>query len=113
MNRILGNVAASSGEHHATDLVPQPPATRDEIAREFKQTPIEMEREVRELVGKCVWDVFSDNHEVIDADQRVVDLGSFRASGEFIAHYLNRCLGFLEYDYIDFLLRNHLDRSAC
>ena len=82
----------------------QPPATRDEIAREFSQTPIETEREVRELVGKCVWDVFSDNHEVIDADQRVVDLGSFRATGGFIADYVNRCVGFEEYDYIDFYL---------
>lgn len=82
----------------------EPPATRDEIAREFKQTPIETEREVRELVGMCVWDVFSDNHEVIDANQRVVDLGSFRVAGGFIADYVNRCLGSAEYDYIDFYL---------
>lgn len=82
----------------------QPPATRDEIAREFKQTSIETDREIRELVGKCVWDLFSDNHEVIDSDQRVVDLGSFRATGGFIADYVNHCLGFPEYDYIDFYL---------
>lgn len=32
------------------------------------------------LLGLCLWDVFSDNHDVIAADGRVVHLGSFRGS---------------------------------
>jgi hypothetical protein len=73
-------------------------------AAQFQPSPIETEREVRELVGMCVWDVFSDGHEVVHADGRVVDLGSFRASGGFIADWLNRRIGWHEYDYLNFYL---------
>ena len=54
--------------------------------------------------GRCLWDVFSDNHEVIAPDGRVVDLGSFRASGGFIADWLNDETGSRQYDYMDFYL---------
>jgi hypothetical protein len=81
-----------------------PPPNRAEIAAQYRPSPIEIEREVRELVGMCVWDLFSDGHEVVDADGRVVDLGSFRASGGFIADWLNRRMGRDEYDYINFYL---------
>ena len=43
-----------------------------------------MRKEVTELVGLCLWDVFSDNREVIAADGRVVDIGSFRGAGAFL-----------------------------
>jgi hypothetical protein len=43
--------------------------------------------EPAELLGLCVWDVFSDNHQVIAADGRVVDLGSFRGSAGVIADF--------------------------
>jgi hypothetical protein len=43
--------------------------------------------EPAELLGLCLWDVFSDNHEVIAADGRVVDLGSFRGSAGVIADF--------------------------
>jgi hypothetical protein len=43
--------------------------------------------EPAELLGLCLWDVFSDNHEVISADGRVVDLGSFRGSAGVIADF--------------------------
>src|SRR4029453_12193252 len=72
--------------------------------KSYRTTPIEPEREVRDLVGMCLWDVFSDNHEVIDAAGRVVDLGSFRGTGGFIADFINRELNAREYDYIDFYL---------
>ena len=84
---------------------PGPPSpSRAEIAAQFQPSPIETEREVRELVGMCVWDVFSDGHEVVHADGRVVDLGSFRTSGGFIADWLNRRIGWHEYDYLNFYL---------
>ena len=38
-----------------------PPPTREEIERDSHPSPVETAREVRELVGLCVWDVFSDN----------------------------------------------------
>lgn len=54
------------------------------------QKPIEAEREVVELLGLALWDVFSDNHLVLDADGVVYDLGSLRGSADFIADSINR-----------------------
>jgi hypothetical protein len=42
-------------------------------------------RAAADLVGSCLWDLFSDNNEVIDHGGAVVDLGSFRGSGDTIA----------------------------
>jgi hypothetical protein len=39
------------------------------------------------LIGLCLWDVFSENHEVVAADGRVVDLGSFRGTAEMISDF--------------------------
>jgi hypothetical protein len=41
-------------------------------------------------VGLCLWDTFSDNHEVIAADGRLADIGSFRGPGAFIDEHLVR-----------------------
>lgn len=72
------------------DAPPPPPEpTREEITAGHSPTPIEPERECRELVGLCLWDVFSDNHEVVAADGRVLDLGSMRTAGGFLADVLN------------------------
>lgn len=45
--------------------------------------------EPAELLGLCLWDIFSDNHEVIAADGRIVDLGSFRGTGGMIADFFD------------------------
>jgi hypothetical protein len=45
--------------------------------------------ESAELMGLCLWDVFSDNHEVIAADGRVADLGSFRGTAAEIADFFD------------------------
>ena len=66
--------------------------------------PAEDGRNVAELVGRCVWDVFSNQHEVIAPDGRLIDLGSFRGTGDFIAEYLNRRTGRHEWDYMEFYL---------
>jgi hypothetical protein len=78
--------------------------TLDEFVGRGPPAPIETDREVRELVGQCLWDVFSDNHEVVAADGRVLDLGSFRASGGFLADVLNTQTQSNEYDYLSFYL---------
>ena len=83
---------------------PTPEPTREAVAREYQQAPLDTAREVRELVGQCLWDIFSDNHEVIGPDGRVVDIGSFRGAGGFIAACLNRQIDRQEYDYIDFYM---------
>ena len=64
---------------------PLPPApTLEEVTQEHVERPVDTAAEVRELVGLCLWDVFSDSHEVTAADGRLLDLGSFRASGGFL-----------------------------
>lgn len=100
--RMRGNIQAL---RRPDDMRPvPPPPTLVEIAREYRDSPVEVEPEVRELVGRCLWDIFSDNHEVMDGEGRVLDLGSFRASGGFLADQLNREVGREAYDYLNFYM---------
>jgi hypothetical protein len=73
---------------------------------ELPLKPIEPEREVVELLGRALWDVFSDNHSVVDVDGVAYDLGSFRSSAGFLADSVNRRYSHLAsaYDYMDFYL---------
>lgn len=74
------------------DAPPPPPEpTLAEVEAEFADGPgeAEPERECQEVVGMCLWDVFSDNHEVIADDGRWLRLGSARGSGGFLADILN------------------------
>jgi hypothetical protein len=73
---------------------PRPEApTLEKILAEYQPVPPEPEKEVRELVGRALWDIFSDNHEVTGPDGRIVDLGSFRGSGGFLAELANVQIG--------------------
>lgn len=83
---------------------PKPPPTFQAIQAEYKPTPPEPKRECQELICRCLWQVFSDNHEVITLDRRVVDIGSFRGAAGFLADLLNREIGRTEYDYMDFYM---------
>jgi hypothetical protein len=65
----------------------RPAPTREEIEAEFQERPIEPRHECAQLVGECLWDIFSDNHEVIGPDHRVLDIGSFRGAAGFIADF--------------------------
>ena len=56
------------------------------------------------MVGRALWDVFSDNHDVIAPDRREIHLGSFRAAGDFIADLLNDEVGSRQYGYMDFYM---------
>jgi hypothetical protein len=71
-------------------LEPRPEPTLDEVRRECEPSPVNQEDEVTELVGLCLWDIFSDNHDVVAADRRVADIGSFRGAGAFLDEYLTR-----------------------
>lgn len=66
--------------------------------------------ELRSILGDCLWDIFSDNNEVVDAQGVVYDLGSFRGSGRFIADFLNQHPAIPEgttFDYIDFYMGSY------
>lgn len=75
-----------------------------DIVAAWVERPIEPDVELRELVGRCVWDVFSDGHDVIAPDGRLVDIGSFRAAADFVASLVNREIGEHRYAYLDFYL---------
>lgn len=76
----------------------------EEFCKDLKDHPVRPEQEVRELMGFCLWDVFSDNHEVLASDGRVADLGSQRGAAGFIAEWLNLKQDMKRYSYLDFYL---------
>lgn len=82
----------------------EPPPALEQVRERFNETPVDRLREPAELVGRCVWDIFSDNHDVLGPDDRVVDIGSFRGAGGFIADELNRQIGQTRYGYMDFFM---------
>jgi hypothetical protein len=44
------------------------------------------------LLGGVLWEIFSQNNEVVSPDGRIYDLGSWRGTGGFIADFLNAYL---------------------
>jgi hypothetical protein len=85
--------------------VSSPEPTLEDVRKEYQPYPVEQDAEVTELVGLCLWDVFSDNHEVIAADGRLADIGSFRGAGAFIDEHLTRDRdGLREGDYLRFYM---------
>lgn len=58
-----------------------PEPTVEDVRTEYEPSPVHQDAEVTELVGLCLWDTFSDNHEVLAADGRLADIGSFRGGG--------------------------------
>lgn len=88
-----------------TTVASEPEPTIDDVRREYEPSPVNEEEEVTELVGLCLWDVFSDNHDVIAADERLADIGSFRGAGAFLDEHLTRDQeGWREGDYLRFYL---------
>jgi hypothetical protein len=70
---------------------PEPPPPFEEFAAGLGAEGFASdEEEAGRLTGLCLWDVFSDNHEVVLADGRTARLGSFRSSAEEIAHFYYR-----------------------
>lgn len=62
--------------------------------------------ELIEVVGCCVWDIVSKNHQVTDTNGQHVSLGSFREAGEAIAEFVEQHApgGARGWDYMDFYL---------
>lgn len=74
--------------------LPEEPTFEEFLAKHPPETnPITPETTINEpagLLGLCLWDVFSDNHEVIAADGRIVHLGSFRGSAGMISDFFEK-----------------------
>jgi hypothetical protein len=84
----------------------EPPPTLEEAktASESYKLEVSPEEEWGQLVGLCLWDLFSDNHDVTCPDGRVVHPGSFRGAAGFIADLVNREFPSSCYNYIDFYM---------
>ena len=87
------------------DEMPSSEPTLEEVRSEYQATPVRPHEELTELVGLCLWDVFSDNHDVIAADGRIADIGSFRGAGAFLdEHLTDERDTWQEGDYLRFYL---------
>lgn len=67
---------------------PDPQPTMEQVLADWQEQPVNIADEVTEMVGRCLWDLFSDNHKVIAADGRLVDIGSFRGASMFLGEYV-------------------------
>jgi hypothetical protein len=88
-----------------TPVEPRPEPTLEDVRRGYEPSPVNEDEEVTELVGLCLWDTFSDNHDVIAADGCVAHIGSFRGAGAFLDEHLTRDReGCSEGDYLRFYM---------
>ena len=91
-------------QFHSKDGAQEPEPSLDDVRATYEDGPVETEHEVRELVAMCLWDVFSYEHDVVDGDGRLVDIGSWRGAAGFLAEQLNRQTRKPQYDYMDFYM---------
>jgi hypothetical protein len=75
--------------------------TFEEFERDYNVSPLV---EMQELIANCVWDIFSDNNEVVK-DGKIYEIGSFRGAAGFIADWLN-LRSEKQYKYTDFYMGN-------
>ena len=73
-------------EEPESAALPEP--TIEEIQADWEERPVNVSDEVTAIVGACLWDVFANNHDVIAADGRAVDIGSFRGASAFLDEFL-------------------------
>jgi hypothetical protein len=102
--RLLTRKTSASSEE-------EQPLTLDAVRRETQVSVPKPVEECADLLGRCLWDVFADNHDVITAEGELVCLGSFRAAAGFIASFRyrrNHPEAWLNerMDYIEFYLGN-------
>ena len=109
MHRNIKSLAQKAGrslpEPRLEDFENEPPPVSD--------SPLE---DLLDLLGDCVWSVFSENHDVVAPDGAVYHLGSWRGSGGFIADFINEHYPVNgKYGYLDFYmgLLHEEDRAKC
>ena len=69
-------------------LGPEP--TLEDILTRWKEHSTNVNDEATELVGLCLWDIFSQNNKVTTKDDRWAYIGSFRGAASFLDDYLKR-----------------------
>jgi hypothetical protein len=79
-----------------------PEPTLKQVQASYHEEPVLPAAECGRLLTLCLWDIFSDNHDVYSPDGRLVDLGSFRGSAGVLADWLDRHLpGTVPGGYLD------------
>ncbi len=72
---------------------PEPPPDRETFFRELENSPTRMpepdEVELAHLVGLCLWDILSDNHDLVFPDGRIRHMGSFRMVGGILYDFID------------------------
>ena len=84
------------------DYVTVPRSKLRDVRRQWEPQPVRPIDELGELMGLCLWDVFSDGHVVVAADGRAADFGPFAESSKFLDRYVGgeicssgrKCFGF-------------------
>jgi hypothetical protein len=82
--------ARQEGKPDIPNRVPPPEPTIAEVRASWTDEPVRVTEEMTDLVGQCLWDIFSDNHDVIAPDGRIADIGSFRGASAFLDGYITR-----------------------
>lgn len=76
------------------------------------ESQIEAVTECAELLGLCLWHLFSDNHEVRTVEGNTVDLGTCRSAAAFLTDFLEhphqRPSSLEGFDYIRFYIKCNL-----
>jgi len=87
--RMRDNLRAVFGYSRKKDPPPDdPPPSFEDFLDDFSPPdPVPAAEEAGRLTGLCLWDIFSDNHDVVLPDGRAAHLGSFRSSADEIASF--------------------------
>ena len=91
--RMRENLRSVFGHSNKKELPPEepPPSFEEFVADLSPPESVPDEEEAGRLTGLCLWDIFSDNHDVIVPDRRAAHLGSFRGSaGEIAGFFYNK-----------------------
>lgn len=90
-------------------LFPEGPCGAD-VRAELRTTD-EDRAALAERIGLGLWDVFSDNNDVLAPDGRCAHLGSFRGSAGEIADWINDALRDRRFGYLDFYMGTTICRD--
>lgn len=103
--RIYNNLKGFTNRRK-TNVESKPPKFVDFLVRDSNKDEGKPHEEFVEIFGLCLWDIFSDNHDVVALDGKIYDIGSFRGAAGFIADYINTHIEKIEskYNYVDFYL---------
>ncbi len=70
-------IKMSRNLNRLSDEKEEPETTFDEFKEDFEEKPVKPEQELRELMGLCLWDIISDNHDIVTQADKLLILVLF------------------------------------